>query len=39
MQMQAAPLSLDFYRYNNKDFLLVGGVEGPIYCIKVKCLQ
>lgn len=26
MKFQAAPLSLDFYRFNGKDFLIVGGV-------------
>jgi WD40 repeat protein len=26
MKFQAAPLSLDFYRFNNKDFLMVGGI-------------
>lgn len=35
MKFQAAPLSLDFYRLNNKDFLVVGGIEGTIYCIKL----
>lgn len=36
MKFQAAPLSIDFYRFNNKDFLIVGGVEGTIYAIKIK---
>ena len=26
VQLQAAPLCLDFYRFNNKDFLVVGGL-------------
>jgi WD40 repeat protein len=26
IKFQAAPLCLDFYRFNNKDFLIVGGV-------------
>jgi hypothetical protein len=26
MKFQAAPLSVDFYRFNNKDFIIVGGV-------------
>jgi len=26
MKFQATPLSLDFYRFNNKDFLVVGGI-------------
>jgi hypothetical protein len=33
---QAAPLTLDFYQYNKKDFMVVGGVEGTIYVIKLK---
>jgi hypothetical protein len=35
IKFQAAPLSLDFYRLHNKDFLVVGGIEGTIYCIKL----
>ena len=35
MKLQAAPLTLDFYQRNNKDFLVVGGIEGTIYCIKL----
>lgn len=35
MKFQAAPLSLDFYRLHNKDFLVVGGIEGTVYCIKL----
>ena len=38
VKLQAAPLSMDFYRFNNKDFLVVGGLEGTIYVIKVKIL-
>jgi hypothetical protein len=38
MKFQAAPLSIDFYRFNNKDFIIVGGVEGTIYAIKLKIL-
>jgi hypothetical protein len=26
MKFQAAPLALDFYRHNGKDFLVVGGI-------------
>jgi len=36
IQLQAAPLALDFYRHNDRDFLVVGGVEGTIYAIKLK---
>lgn len=36
MNFQAAPLCLDFYRFNYKDFLVVGGLEGTIYAIKLK---
>jgi hypothetical protein len=35
MKFQASPLTLDFYRLNGKDFLVVGGIEGTIYCIKL----
>jgi hypothetical protein len=35
MKFQAAPLCLDFYQLNGKDFLVVGGIEGTIYCLKV----
>lgn len=34
--MQASPLCLGFYQFNNKDFLLVGGVEGMVYAVKLK---
>lgn len=36
MQFQAAPLAIDFLRHNDKDFIIVGGVEGTIYVIKIK---
>ena len=36
LQMQAAPFCLDFYTFNNKDFILIGGVEGTIYAVKLK---
>lgn len=36
MQFQAAPLAIDFFRHNDKDFIVVGGVEGTIYVIKIK---
>jgi WD40 repeat protein len=36
IKFQAAPLSLDFYRYGNKDFLLVGGLEGTIYSLRLR---
>jgi COMPASS component SWD3 len=36
IKFQAAPLSLDFYRIHNKDYLVVGGLEGTIYAIRVK---
>ena len=36
IQLQAAPLTLDFYQYNEKDFMVVGGVEGTIYVVKLK---
>ena len=26
IQLQAAPLTMDFYKFNNKDFLIVGGL-------------
>jgi len=26
VQLQAAPLAVDFYQYNDKDFMVVGGV-------------
>lgn len=39
MKFQAAPLSLDFYRFNGKDFLVVGGLEGTIYALKTKILK
>jgi hypothetical protein len=35
MKFQAAPLSLDFYQFNGKDFLVAGGIEGTVYCIKL----
>ena len=38
VKLQAAPLSMDFYRFNNKDFLIVGGLEGTIYVLRVKML-
>lgn len=38
IQFQAAPLALNFYQYNKKDFLVAGGVEGTIYVVKVKIL-
>jgi hypothetical protein len=31
IKFQAAPLSLNFYWLRNKDFLVVGGIEGIIY--------
>ena len=37
--MQAAPLALDFYQFNNKDFILVSGVEGTIYVVKLKMMD
>lgn len=37
--MQATPLALDFYQFNRKDFIVVGGVEGTLYVIKVKILE
>lgn len=39
MKFQAAPMALDFYRFNQKDFLIVGGMEGTIYSIKVKIMK
>lgn len=36
IELQAAPLALDFYQYNEKDFMVVGGVEGTIYVVKLK---
>lgn len=36
IKFQAAPLALDFYRHNDKDFMVVGGVEGTIYVVKLK---
>ena len=36
LNMQAGPLCLDFYQFNNKDFMLVSGVEGTVYVVKVK---
>lgn len=36
MEFQAAPLTLDFFRNNDKDFIVMGGVEGTIYVIKIK---
>lgn len=36
IRFQAAPLSMDFYRFANKDFLIVGGLEGTIYVLKLK---
>ena len=38
VKLQAAPLAMDFYRFNNKDFLIVGGLEGTIYVLKVKTM-
>ena len=35
IQFQATPFSLDFYELNKKDFLIVGGEEGTIYCFKL----
>ena len=39
LNMQAGPLCLDFYQFNNKDFMLVSGVEGTVYVVKVKMLD
>jgi hypothetical protein len=36
IEFQAAPLTLDFYRFHDKDFMVVGGVEGTIYVVKLK---
>lgn len=36
IRFQATPFSLDFYRFGTKDFLLVGGGEGTIYCFKLE---
>lgn len=38
IHFQAAPLALNFYQFNNKDFMVAGGVEGTIYVIKVKII-
>ena len=38
IKFQAAPLALNFYQYNKKDFLVAGGVEGTVYVIKVKIM-
>ena len=38
IKFQASPLALHFYQYNNKDFMVAGGVEGIIYVIKVKTI-
>jgi hypothetical protein len=34
VKFQAAPFTVDFYQFNNKDFIIVGGAEGTIYCLK-----
>ena len=39
MKFQAAPLCLDFYQLNGKDFLVVGGIEGTIYCLKLDIIE
>ncbi len=39
IQFQVAPLALSFYQFNNKDFMVAGGVEGTIYVIKVKIVD
>lgn len=36
IHLQAAPLAIKFYQFNEKDFMVVGGVEGTIYVVKVK---
>ena len=35
LKFQAAPFSVDFYQFNKKDFMVVGGAEGTIYCFKI----
>jgi hypothetical protein len=39
IKFQGTPLCLQYYRYNDNDFLFVSGVEGTIYSIKVKILK
>jgi hypothetical protein len=36
IKLQAAPLSLDFCEEEGRDYLIVGGIEGTIYSIKIK---
>ena len=36
---QAAPLSLTFYQFNGKDFMIASGIEGTIYVIKIKMIK
>ncbi len=36
IEFQAAPLTIDFYRYQNKDFLIAAGIEGTVYVIKLQ---
>lgn len=37
--LQAAPLALDFCSLHNKDCLLISGIEGVIYLIKLRDLD
>lgn len=37
--MQAAPLALDFCYLHNTDCLLVSGIEGVIYLVKLRNLD
>lgn len=39
IQFQVAPLALNFYQFNGKDFMVAGGVEGTIYVAKVKIVD
>jgi hypothetical protein len=36
IKFQAAPLTLDFYRFNDHDYLMASGAEGTIYCFKLE---
>lgn len=36
IKLQAAPLSLDFCEEDGRDYLIVGGIEGTIYSIRIK---
>lgn len=38
IQFQGTPLCINFYRLNDKDFMIASGDEGTIYAFKVKIM-